>query len=82
MSRQVQALEDDGLARREPHPTDRRGWVVVIDDGGVTAVEALHRLAERIETFNVGYRSRAVTRRCPQDGAASSSASSRPFRWG
>lgn len=81
VSRQVQALEDAGLARREPHPTDRRGWVVVIDDGGVTAVEAhrrarrrifagllgdasaeeletvaavLHRLAERIETLNVG----------------------------
>lgn len=81
VSRQVQALEEAGLARREPHPTDRRGWVVVIADGGLTAVEAhrrarrrifagmlgdasveeletvaavLHRLAERIETFNVG----------------------------
>jgi DNA-binding MarR family transcriptional regulator len=81
VSRQVQALEEAGFARREPHPTDRRGWVVVIDEGGLAAVEAhrrarreifsellgdasadeletvasvLHRLAERIETFNVG----------------------------
>lgn len=81
VSRQVQALEEAGLARREPHPTDRRGWVVVIDEGGLVAVDAhrrarrqifaellgdasadeletvaavLHRLAERIETFNVG----------------------------
>jgi DNA-binding MarR family transcriptional regulator len=80
VSRQVQALEEAGLARREPHPTDRRGWVVVIDERGMVAVEAhrrarrqifaellgdasadeletvasvLHRLAERIETFNV-----------------------------
>lgn len=80
VSRQVQALEEAGLARREPHPTDRRGWVVVIDEGGIVAVEAhrrarrqifaellgdasadeletvasvLHRLAERIETFNI-----------------------------
>lgn len=46
VSRQVQALEEAGLARREPHPTDRRGWVVVIDEGGSVAVEA-HRRARR-----------------------------------
>jgi DNA-binding MarR family transcriptional regulator len=81
VSRQVQALEEARLARRERHPTDRRGWVVVIDEGGIVAVEAhrrarreifaellgdastdeletvtsvLHRLAERIDTFNLG----------------------------
>ena len=46
VSRQVQALEEAGLARREPHPTDRRGWVVVIDEGGLSALEA-HRRARR-----------------------------------
>lgn len=46
VSRQVQALEEAGLARRERHPTDRRGWVVVIDEGGSVAVEA-HRRARR-----------------------------------
>lgn len=46
VSRQVQALEEAGLARREPHATDRRGWVVVIDEAGRVAVEA-HRRARR-----------------------------------
>ena len=46
VSRQVQALEDRGLARREPHPTDRRGSVVVIAPQGREVVEQ-HRRAWR-----------------------------------
>jgi DNA-binding MarR family transcriptional regulator len=46
VSRQVHSLEEGGLARREPHPTDRRGSVVVIDDQGRAALER-HRRARR-----------------------------------
>ncbi len=46
VSRQVQALEEAGLAGREPHPTDRRGLVVVITEAGRVAVDA-HRRARR-----------------------------------
>ena len=46
VSRQVQALDERGLARREPHPTDRRGSVVVIAPQGRAVVER-HRRARR-----------------------------------
>lgn len=46
VSRQVQALEDARLAHREPHPTDRRSSLVVIDDDGRAALDA-HRRARR-----------------------------------
>lgn len=46
VSRQVHSLEETGLARRQPHPTDRRGSVVVIDDQGRAALER-HRRARR-----------------------------------
>ena len=46
VSREVQALEEDGLAHREPHPTDRRSSLVVIDDAGRSALDA-HRRARR-----------------------------------
>lgn len=46
VSRQVQALEEGGLAHREPHPTDRRGSVVVIAPQGREVVEQ-HRRARR-----------------------------------
>lgn len=46
VSRQVHALEERGLARREPHPTDRRGSVVVIAAQGQEVVEQ-HRRARR-----------------------------------
>lgn len=46
VSRQVQALEERGLTRREPHPTDRRGSVVVIAPQGRAVVEQ-HRGARR-----------------------------------
>lgn len=46
VSRQVQALEEAGLARREPHPTDRRSSLLVITDAGAVVVQA-HRRARR-----------------------------------
>lgn len=46
VSRQVQSLEEAGFARRQPHPTDRRGSVVVTDDQGLAALER-HRRARR-----------------------------------
>lgn len=46
VSRQLQALEAAGLAHRERHPTDRRGWLVVIDQLGADTLEA-HREARR-----------------------------------
>jgi DNA-binding MarR family transcriptional regulator len=46
VSRQLQALEAAGLAHRERHPTDRRGWLVVADPDGTAALEA-HRQARR-----------------------------------
>lgn len=46
VSRQVHSLEESGFARREPHPTDRRGSMVVIDDQGRAALEH-HRRARR-----------------------------------
>lgn len=46
VSRQVHTLEERGLVRREPHPTDRRGSVVVIAPQGQEVVER-HRRARR-----------------------------------
>jgi len=46
VSRQVGALETAGLARREPHPSDRRSSLVVISEAGAVAVDA-HRRARR-----------------------------------
>lgn len=46
VSRQVYALEERGLVRRQPHPTDRRGSVVVIAPQGREVVEQ-HRRARR-----------------------------------
>lgn len=46
VSRQVHALEQRGLVRREPHPIDRRGSVVVIAPEGREALEQ-HRQARR-----------------------------------
>ncbi len=46
VSRQVDALEEAGLAHRERPPADRRASLVVIDDTGRAAVEA-HRRARR-----------------------------------
>lgn len=46
VSRQVQALEERGLARRKPHPTDRRGSIVVIAAQGRAVIEG-HRRARR-----------------------------------
>ncbi len=50
VSRQVDALEQAGLAHRQRHPTDRRGWLVVIDPPGRRALDA-HRQA-RGEIFH------------------------------
>lgn len=46
VSRQVQALEERGLARREPHPTDRRGSIVLIAPEGRAVIDD-HRRARR-----------------------------------
>lgn len=46
VSRQVHALDERGLAQREPHPTDRRGSVVVITPQGREVVQQ-HRRARR-----------------------------------
>lgn len=46
VSRQVDALEHARLAHRQPHPTDKRGWLVVIDTPGRRALHA-HRRARR-----------------------------------
>lgn len=46
VSRQVDALEQAGLAHRTRDPTDRRGWLVVIDPAGRRALDA-HRQARR-----------------------------------
>lgn len=45
-SRQVQALEDAGYARRCADPADRRATLVVIEDLGREVVDA-HRMARR-----------------------------------
>jgi DNA-binding MarR family transcriptional regulator len=45
-SRQIAGLEAAGLAHRQRHTEDRRGWLVVIDDAGMAAVAA-HRQARR-----------------------------------
>jgi len=39
----VDSLEDAGLARREPHPTDRRVKVIVLTDAGRRLAERAHR---------------------------------------
>lgn len=46
VSRQVHALEQNGLVGCEPHPTDRRGSVVVITPEGRQAIDQ-HRQARR-----------------------------------
>jgi DNA-binding MarR family transcriptional regulator len=43
VSRQVQSLEEAGLAQREPVPDDRRGFLVVATGAGEVAVEAQRR---------------------------------------
>lgn len=40
VSRQVHALEEAGLARREPLPADRRGSLLVATEAGAVAVAA------------------------------------------
>jgi len=46
VSRQVHALEQRGMLGREPHPTDRRGSMVVITPQGREVVEQ-HRRARQ-----------------------------------
>jgi DNA-binding MarR family transcriptional regulator len=38
VSHAVSRLEQDGLVRRESHPSDRRGWVAILTDAGFDAV--------------------------------------------
>ncbi len=46
VSRQAAGLEESGLLRREPHPTDRRGSVLVISESGKDLLMR-HRYARR-----------------------------------
>lgn len=46
VSRQAAGLEEEGLVRREPHPTDRRGSVLAISDPGQDLL-LRHRYARR-----------------------------------
>lgn len=50
VSRQVHALEEAGLARREPVPEDRRGSLLVATDAGAVAVEAQRRARRELFT--------------------------------
>jgi DNA-binding MarR family transcriptional regulator len=45
----VDELERAGYARREPHPTDRRGKLVVLTDRGWAAVRAAQRALDGID---------------------------------
>jgi DNA-binding MarR family transcriptional regulator len=45
----VDELERGGYARREPHPTDRRGKLVVLTDRGWEAVRAAQRALAAID---------------------------------
>ncbi len=38
----VDALEDEGLVRRRPHPTDRRATVIELTDRGVETVDRMY----------------------------------------
>jgi DNA-binding MarR family transcriptional regulator len=50
----VDALEQRGLARREPHPTDRRVRTVVLtDDGQRVATSVVDRLSEPPQAVGV-----------------------------
>lgn len=44
VSRQISGLEATGLAHRQRHPEDQRGWLVIIDSTGAAALAA-HRRA-------------------------------------
>ncbi|WP_189133199.1 MarR family winged helix-turn-helix transcriptional regulator [Wenjunlia tyrosinilytica] len=49
VTRRASRLEDAGLVRREPDPSDRRAALLVLTDHGRRTVEALRRrLADRI----------------------------------
>jgi DNA-binding MarR family transcriptional regulator len=41
MTALVDGLEDEGLVRRKPHPTDRRATLIEATDEGMAAAEAL-----------------------------------------
>ena len=45
----VDELERSGYVRREPHPTDRRGKLVVLTDRGWAAVRAAQRALDGID---------------------------------
>jgi DNA-binding MarR family transcriptional regulator len=45
----VDELERAGYARREPHPTDRRGKLIVLTDRGWAAVRAAQRALAAID---------------------------------
>jgi DNA-binding MarR family transcriptional regulator len=45
----VDELERSGYVRREPHPTDRRGKLVVLTDRGWAAVQAAQRALDAID---------------------------------
>ncbi|WP_370093904.1 MarR family winged helix-turn-helix transcriptional regulator [Streptacidiphilus sp. MAP12-20] len=49
MVRYVDTLEQRGLVRREPHPTDRRAQWIVLTEAGQVMLAEVHRAADRGE---------------------------------
>ena len=50
----VDRLEDDGLVRRSPNPSDGRGVLAAISPGGATKSGRSHRAAERRGVLALG----------------------------
>lgn len=48
LTRLVDRMADQGLVKREPHPTDRRANCVFITENGLLAMEAFSPLAQEI----------------------------------
>lgn len=48
LTRLVDRMTDQGLVKREPHPTDRRANCVFITESGLLAMEAFSPLAQEI----------------------------------
>ena len=57
MTRVIAVLEERGLVRREPHPTDRRQVILTVTDDGRDVVQRVRRrreawLAQRLQELN------------------------------
>ena len=61
MTRVIAVLEERGLVRREPHPTDRRQVILTVTAAGTSLVQRVRRrreawLAQRIQELTPGER--------------------------